>query len=375
MEKKYKVFIGIIVCLCISLSLTQFFRCIELNLKTNTSYEDIEFVEHFNKNDFSNILINNIDSSDDNIIQGRVATKNLILRSNTVCNYTSDSSYCLNNLYSNVYITDVNSSKWVVLLHGLTCKGSDMYTWFGPIYEYLGYNIIAPDLRGHGSTGGEVSLGYLDSLDVYDWIKDLNSNWTKYGVSVMPSTIIVQGHSMGAATTLQLATNPDIASANGNFPFTKNLTQLNVKGFIDGAGYTSISSIGAHIGNIQYTSSSPVLNNVLDSVIGDYLIEKYKIGLTSGNYDKYSNVFSRGRKFPVGSKVAIVHGSDDTVVPYKFANIVESNVSPGILVNNWNIQGVGHNPLSEGIYAEYAKMLYNFTKCVEDVNCTSINRS
>lgn len=375
MEKKYIILIGFLVIISILFSSIHFYSQNELRLKNNTNYEGVDLKSHFDKNDYSNILNNHVYSFDNDTIQGRVATKTLTLKSSTVCSFTSDQSYCLNNLNSNVYVTDVNSDKWVVLLHGFNCKGTDIYSWFGPIYEYLGYNIIAPDLRGHGSTPGEVSWGYLDSLDVYDWIKDLNSNWDKYGVSVAPDTIIVQGHSMGAATTLQLATNPDIANASGSFPYTKNLTQLKVKGFIDGAGYTSLSSIAAHISNIQYTSSSFVLNNVLDSIIGDYLIDKYKIGLNGNNYDKYANVFSRGRKFPVGSKVMIIHGSDDTTVPYSNANVVVSNVSPGILVHNWNIQGVGHNPISEGTYVEYAKLIYNFTQCIDNVNCTSINRS
>ena len=79
-------------------------------------------------------------------------------------------------------------------------------------------------------------FGYLESLDIYDWIKDLNENYSvRYGVKTAPSTIIVHGISLGGATTLQLSTNPDIAAAKG-MPYTKNLTQLNVKGFVDDCG-------------------------------------------------------------------------------------------------------------------------------------------
>ena len=112
-------------------------------------------------------------------------------------------------------------------------------------YEFLesqGFNVLAPDLRGFGASSGSVAMGYLESLDVYDWIKDLNATPAKYGVSTAPKTIVVHGISLGGATTLQLATNPDIAAANGG-PYTRSLTDLNVKGFVDDCGYTSMSGI------------------------------------------------------------------------------------------------------------------------------------
>lgn len=173
-------------------------------------------------------------------------TRTITLKSNTVCQSVTDSKYCVNKLSANVYISDVNSSKWVVLVHPFMTSGSLIYNSIGGMYEEQGYNVIAPDLRGFGNSDGSVAMGYLESLDVYDWIKDLNENWNnvgRYGVSVAPDTIVVHGISLGGATTLQLATNPDIAAANGNEPYTKTLTQLNVKGFVDDCGYTSMSGI------------------------------------------------------------------------------------------------------------------------------------
>ena len=172
-------------------------------------------------------------------------TTTLTIRSNTVCEKGDiDSKHCVEKLSAKVYITDKNSTKWAVILHGNNMTGKQMYSAVGDMYASSGYNVIAPDLRGAGDSDGSVAMGYLESLDVYDWIKDLNENWSsRYGVASAPSVIVVHGVSLGGATTLQLATNPDIASANGNGPFTKNLTQLNVKGFVDDCGYTSISGI------------------------------------------------------------------------------------------------------------------------------------
>lgn len=179
-------------------------------------------------------------------IPENVTVKNLTMKSNTVCNDGDiDAKYCVNKLNAEVYIVDENSDKWAVVVHPFMTSGSLMYRTVGTMYTEQGYNVIAPDLRGFGSSDGSVAMGYLESLDIYDWIKDLNENYKatdRYGVKVAPKTIIVHGISLGGATTLQLATNPDIAAAKGE-PYTKNLTQLNVKGFVDDCGYTSMSGI------------------------------------------------------------------------------------------------------------------------------------
>lgn len=191
----------------------------------------------------------------------------LTMRSNTVCESVADSKYCLeggNSLSANVYITNPNSDKWAVLIHGYLMSGSLIYNSLGSMYEEQGYNIIAPDLRGFGNSGGSVAMGYLESLDVYDWIKDLNSNYnTRYGVNVAPNTIIVHGISLGGATTLQLATNPDIASKKGG-SYTATLEELNVKGFVDDCGYTSMSGIVT--GMLSMDAASGAITSLLDSL-------------------------------------------------------------------------------------------------------------
>lgn len=168
----------------------------------------------------------------------------ITLASNSVCEDDDiDVKYCVSKLSAKVYITDPKSNKWAVLVHGNMMNGKQMYDAVGDMYAKQGYNVVAPDLRGFGDSDGKVAMGYLESLDVYDWIKDLNENWkSRYGATVAPETIIVHGVSLGGATTLQLATNPDIAQAQGA-PYTKNLTELHVKGFVDDCGYTSMNGI------------------------------------------------------------------------------------------------------------------------------------
>lgn len=166
-------------------------------------------------------------------------TKTMTLSSNTVCNTVADKEkYCLDGnskkLSANVYVKKPDSGKWVVVVHPFMTNGELMYNAVGSFYSNADYNVLAPDLRGFGNSDGSVAMGYLESLDIYDWIKDLNQNYKNYGVNIAPDTIIVHGISLGGATTVQLATNTDI---NGNFD------NLHIKGFVDDCGYTSMSGI------------------------------------------------------------------------------------------------------------------------------------
>ena len=481
------------------------------------------------------------------------ATRVITMRSNTACQSVSDSKYCVNKLSANVYVSNVNSNKWVVLVHPFMTSGALIYNAIGGMYEEQGYNVLAPDLRGFGNSDGSVAMGYLESLDIYDWIKDLNTNWSnsnRYGVNVAPTTIVVHGISLGGATTLQLATNPDIAAANGQEPYTKTLSQLNVKGFVDDCGYTSMSGIitgmlgsgstvdlsslfsslnidevdfmselqnvldqygvsgfdfdldsltgnknivekykmykefskqysyledalsgdlsssvvdkvnpyfnGQYdLGNVDlgkikdkygsyyevpsvdnykdylnsakdyfdnakdslndsndyldqykdkvdeykdkvtdqfgswFSSNSadnnavvkPMNNNLLsgngdflDGIVGTALMNLVGVGLTEDNYAKYSDVFSEGRRFPVGSKVVIIHGTADTTVPTSNADTVANNVAPATLIKRWNVSGAPHAFVVIGTKTnEYSNVVANLTSCVENASCTSIN--
>ena len=42
-----------------------------------------------------------------------------------------------------------NSNKWVIAVHGYTSQGTYMASYAKRFYD-MGYNIIIPDLRGHG---------------------------------------------------------------------------------------------------------------------------------------------------------------------------------------------------------------------------------
>lgn len=165
--------------------------------------------------------------------KGSVKPQQVSIASSTVCaNYGMDSKYCLDGtnkkLNAYVYINDENSTNWVLLLHGNTMNGKTIYNALGQMYADKGYNVIAPDFRGQGKSDGKVALGYLESLDSYDWIRYIHE---KYRVK----NLVVHGVSLGGATTIQLATNPDFAN--------ELRTTYHVRGFVDDCGYSSMTNV------------------------------------------------------------------------------------------------------------------------------------
>lgn len=87
----------------------------------------------------------------------------------------------------------------VVLVHGYH---SCIYTDYGLVmrmYHDMGMNLLLPDHRGHGKSGGTyTTFGVKESQDVLTWIRYHNENLGKH-------RILLSGLSMGAATVMYLA--------------------------------------------------------------------------------------------------------------------------------------------------------------------------
>ena len=81
------------------------------------------------------------------------------------------------------------------MIHGYMSKGNEMM-WAAKPFADEKYNVLIPDLRGHGlSEGNYIGMGWDDRLDIIDWIN--------YIIKKNPdSKIILWGVSMGAATTM-----------------------------------------------------------------------------------------------------------------------------------------------------------------------------
>ncbi|MCM1544238.1 MAG: alpha/beta hydrolase, partial [Ruminococcus sp.] len=88
-----------------------------------------------------------------------------------------------------------NSNTWVVCIHGWTNVKREMSSYAMEFYR-RGFNVLLPDLRGHGDSESKfVSMGWLDRLDIVDWVNSIVQENPK-------AKIIIHGVSMGGATTM-----------------------------------------------------------------------------------------------------------------------------------------------------------------------------
>ena len=330
-------------------------------------------------------LVEDVSNGVDNLLNGsnaNVLKTTLTMKSNTVCEDENiDSKYCVDKLSARVYVADENSDKWAVLIHGYMMSGSLIYSSLGSMYIEQGYNVIAPDLRGFGNSDGSVAMGYLESLDIYDWIKDLNTNWKdRYGVSVEPNTVVVHGVSLGGATTLQLATNPDIASANRG-PYTHNLTQLNVKGFVDDCGYTSMSGIITGMlssgQTVDLTAALGSLNIDVDQFMAEFsnIAELQKIpGFDNFDISQFENadfsqIYDKLEQFSgefgnlQDELNKYINNNGNYQIPGMSQDVVNNMLGDSFnYMNNADVKDKVENMMQNYFPSDYQNMINNFNK-------------
>lgn len=131
--------------------------------------------------------------------------------------------------------------KTAVIVHGYTDNSVRMLN-IGYLYNrQLKYNVLLPDLYGHGmSDGAEIQMGWLDRLDVLQWTETADELFGRNNeiVNTGDSTrlrssgteMVVHGISMGAATTMMVS--GEVEHGAYQQPF--------IKCFVEDCGYTSV---------------------------------------------------------------------------------------------------------------------------------------
>ncbi|MFQ9972808.1 alpha/beta hydrolase [Coprobacillus cateniformis] len=198
---------------------------------------------------------------------------------------------------------DQNSHIYMIMVHGYRGDGASIIS---PIKQMkkAGYNLLIPDLRGHGfSEGDYIGMGWDDREDIIQWID--------YLLSKDPhASIILYGVSMGGATVMDVA--------GEKLPHQ-------VKAIIEDCGYTSVWDIfKAHIdmNNIESEVALHMASLVTKIRAGYYLedvrpIEQVKKSQTP---------------------MLFIHGAEDNFVPFSMVNELYATCPKEKLV----IQGAGH---------------------------------
>lgn len=176
-----------------------------------------------------------------------------------------------------------NSENWAILVHGYRTDHKSMEDYI-KIYHDLGYNVLLPDLRGSGESGGKyIGMGWLDRLDIIDWINHLSN-------SMGANNIVLHGNSMGAATVL-MASGETLPN--------------NVKAIVEDSGYTSVKEIFSSELKLRFNLPEVPLMNIAD------VISKLKAGYTFNESSTIDQV--RNSNIPT----LFIHGKNDDFVPFE----------------------------------------------------------
>lgn len=199
------------------------------------------------------------------------------------------------------------TNKWVIAIHGYMGEGKGLAYHAQEFYK-RGYNVLVPDLRGHGTSEGDyIGMGWHDRLDIVDWINHIITKRDK------DAKIYIFGISMGSATTM-MTLGEDLPS--------------NVMLAISDCGYTSTwDEFAFQLKQLFKLSTFPAL----------YAANSYcKL---KAHYDlKKSSSVEQLKKAKV--PVLFIHGDSDDFVPYKMLDqVYEATNSPK---EKLVIEGAGH---------------------------------
>ena len=197
-------------------------------------------------------------------------------------NYSDKYIESYDKLQLHSYVVTQNSNKWAIVVHGYGGSGKLMSDKSKYFYD-MGYNVLIPDLRGHGKSEGDyIGMGWKDRLDIISWINFI--------IKENPNAeIVLHGTSMGAATVLM--------TSGENLP-------SNVKAIVADCAYTSAwDEFSYQLESYLKVPSSYILNVT-------NMVTKLKAGYSL----KEASALECVKKATV--PILYIHGDKDKFVPY-----------------------------------------------------------
>lgn len=220
------------------------------------------------------------DDDDDTSLEVEADVNWLIKDSNYIDTYITSSD----NLKLHAYeVKNENKTdKWAIVVHGYTSEGKLLSSKAKHLYN-MGYNVLVPDLRSHGSSEGNyIGMGWHDRLDIIGWINYIVKNNPN-------SEIALHGTSMGSATVLMVS--------GEKLP-------SNVKAIVADCGYTSVyDEFSYQLKQLFNLPAFPIMNfsDVVTHIRAGYCLND----ASAINQVKKST-----------TPILYIHGDKDDFVPY-----------------------------------------------------------
>ncbi|MFF3099577.1 alpha/beta hydrolase [Viridibacillus arvi] len=227
-------------------------------------------------------------------------------------------------LKGHLYENNNSDHKWVIVDHGYTSNNALMVRWIRNFYE-KGYNVLAPNLRGHGESEGDyIGMGWDDRKDMLLWIKTITDKDPKAEIALF-------GISMGGATVMM--------TSGEKLP-------SNVKVIVEDCGYSSVMDVFTYqLDDLFNLPKFPVMNAA-------NTVTKIRAG--------YDLTEASAVKQVAKSKTPMlfIHGDKDTFVPYEMLDEVynAANVDKEKLI----IPGAGHGEAEKVNPEKYWNTVWGF---------------
>ena len=180
--------------------------------------------------------------------------------------------------------TTSTDNRWAIVIHGYrNTNQTDFVLDMAQHYYDAGFNVLTPDLRASGQSEGDyVGMGWLDRLDILDWVDWILSQDADV-------QIVIHGVSMGAATTMMVA-GEETPSA--------------VRCFVEDCGYTSVWDVfGAELSRRFGLPEFPLLYSA--SAMSD--------ALAGYSFEEASALEAVARS---EKPMLFIHGTADDFIPF-----------------------------------------------------------
>ena len=206
----------------------------------------------------------------------------------------------------------------LLFLHG---KGGDASEWEPDALRALklGYNVLLPDLRGHGRSGGTFfTLGFLEKEDLA-----LTVAAARDGFGIDPDRLGVHSCSAGSSVALEFAADrPGVRAIWLESPFARPR---------DMARHYLSRATRLPAPLLTLTSHWAVARAVAR------IAAELGVAPEAGDGGRVDPIRAARR---VTATILLVHGEDDQLVPLRFTRELAAALPPRSTV--WNVAGAGH---------------------------------